>query len=241
MYSSAALRAAHCSLLLASSSVVALAMSAGIAPARDDDGRFFDRDSRFFDHDSLIISSSTYDPTKGAVASLMVGTPLPDTATKTAPAIADNNYVTVWNNASVDGSFGVTSPIELMDVDTFSGRVRHSFAVPTDEVVTSFSSKSELGLHFIRDWRGRHLVFVAYAGAGVGALDVSNSDAVAGQDPTNPVTFAFGNNYAFHRTIVSMDDYGKLAYTPTIDYGGNNGRSALLGSNGLYYCSRQCK
>jgi hypothetical protein len=34
--------------------------------ARDDDDR------RFFDHGSLVISSSTYDPTKGAVASLMV-------------------------------------------------------------------------------------------------------------------------------------------------------------------------
>src|SRR5580700_10599638 len=122
-----------------------------------------------------------------------------------------------------------------MDVDAFSGRVRHRLAVPIDEVVTSFSSKSELGLHFIRDWRGPHLVFVAYAGAGVGALDVSNSDAVAGQDPTNPVTFAFGSSYAFHRTIVSMDDYRRFAYTPTIAYGGNNGRSALLGSNGLYY------
>jgi hypothetical protein len=129
----------------------------------------------------------------------------------------------------------VTSPIELMDVDAFSGRVRHRLAVPTDEVVTSFSSKSELGLHFIRDWREPRLVFVAYAGAGVGALDVSNSDAVAGQDPTNPVTFAFGSSHAFHRTIVSMDDYRRFAYTPTIAYGGNNGRSALLGSNGLYY------
>jgi hypothetical protein len=64
---------------------------------------------------------------------------------------------------------------------------------------------------------------------------VSNSDAVAGQDPTNPVTFAFGSSYAFHRTIVSMGDDRRLVYTPTIDYGGNNGRSALLGSNGLYY------
>jgi hypothetical protein len=64
---------------------------------------------------------------------------------------------------------------------------------------------------------------------------VSNSDAVGGQDPTNPVTFAFGSSYAFHRTIVSMDDYRRFAYTPTIAYGGNNGRSALLGSNGLYY------
>src|SRR5580700_993481 len=122
-----------------------------------------------------------------------------------------------------------------MDVDAFSGRVRHRLAVPIDEVVTSFSSKSELGLHFIRDWRGPHLVFVAYAAAGIGALDVSNSDAVAGQDPTNPVTFAFGLTHAFHRTVVSMDAYGDFAYTPTTDYGGNNGRSALLGSNGLYY------
>src|ERR1700730_1422053 len=229
MYCSTYPRAAHHSLLFASCSLVTLAMSAGIATARDDDHR------RFFDHGSLVISSSTYDPTKGAVASLMVGTPLPDTATQTVPAVADNNYVAVWNNASVDGSFGVTSPIELMDVDAFSGRVRHRLAVPTDEVVTSFSSKSELGLHFIRDWRERRLVFVAYAGAGVGALDVSNSDAIAGQDPTNPVTFAFGSSYAFHRTIVSMDDYRRFAYTPTIAYGRNNGRSALLGSNGLFY------
>jgi len=80
-----------------------------------------------------------------------------------------------------------------------------------------------------------HIVFVGYAGAGVGALDVSNSDAVPGQDPTNPVTFAFGPTYAFARTIVSMDALGNLSYTPTIDYGGNNGRSALLGASGLYY------
>jgi hypothetical protein len=49
------------------------------------------------------------------------------------------------------------------------------------------------------------------------------------------VTFAFGSNYAFPRTIVSMDGNGHFTYTPTIAYGGNNGRSALLGSNGLYY------
>ena len=85
------------------------------------------------------------------------------------------------------------------------------------------------------DAYGPHLVFVGYAGAGVGAVDASNSDAVAGQDPTNPVTFALGSNYAFARTIVSMDRNGAFSYTPTIAYGGNNGRSGLLGSNGLYY------
>jgi hypothetical protein len=185
---------------------------------------------------SLVISSSTYSASQGAVTSLAVGSPLPDTATATIPAVAGNDYVNVWNNASVDGSFGVTSAIQLTDINPTSAQVLSTISVPTNQVVTSFSSKSELGLHFVVDSSGAtHLVFVAYAGAGVGAIDVSNSDAVAGQDPTNPVTFAFGSNYAFARTIVSMDALGNFSYTPTIDYGGNNGRSALLGSNGLYY------
>lgn len=186
-------------------------------------------------HNSLVISSSTYDRTAGAVASLAIGTPLASSATATASAVAGNDYVTVWNNESVDASFGVTSPIQLTDIDPTSGVVLSKVTVPTNQVVTSFPSKSEVGLHITSDASGPHLVFVGYAGAGVGALDVSNSDAVAGQDPTNPVTFAFGSSYAFARTIVSMDGGGHFSYTPTIDYGGNNGRSALLGSSGLYY------
>jgi hypothetical protein len=200
----------------------------GVAQADQDFGPFLHPGS-------LVISSSTYDRTQGAVASLTIGTPLAGTATATTPAIADNNYVTVWNNDTADGSFGVTSLIRLTDVEPHSGHVFDSIIVPTDQVATSFSSKSELGLHVSRGRDGAHLVFVGYAGADVGALDVSNSDAVVGQDPTNPVTFAFGPQHSFHRTIVSMDERGHFTYTPTIDYGGNNGRSALLGSNGLYY------
>jgi hypothetical protein len=193
-------------------------------------------DDSFLRPGTLIISSSNYEGRIGAVASLAVGiTPLANTNTATIPAISDNNYVTVWNNDTVDASFGVTSPIFLTAVDPKSGRVLNRLSVPTGQVVTSFSSKSELALHLGQDERGNHLVFAGYAEAGVGALDVSNSDAVAGQDPTNPVSFAFGSNYAFHRTIVSLDDDGQLSYTPTINYGGNNGRAALLGSNGLYY------
>jgi hypothetical protein len=187
------------------------------------------------EHDSLIISSSTYERNKGAVSTLAIGTTLPDSATATTLAVASSNYVTVWNNATVDASFGVTSPIELSDVDASSGRPLHRTRVPEEAVVTSFSSKSELGLHIANDGRGSRVVFVGYAGAGVGAIDVSNSDAVPGQDPTNPVTFAFGTNYAFPRTVVAMDEHGRFVYTPTVDYGGNNGRSALLAPNGLYY------
>src|SRR3984885_11608045 len=193
-------------------------------------------DDSFLKPGSLVISSSNYEGSIGAVASLVVGvTPLANTNTATIPAVSDNNYVTVWNNDTVDASFGVTSPIFLTAVDPHSGRVLNRLNVPTDQVVTSFSSKSELALHLSQDEHGNHLVFVGYAGSGVGALDVSNSDAVAGQDPTNPVSFAFGSDYAFHRTIVSLDDDGHFSYTPTINYGGNNGRAALLGSNGLYY------
>jgi hypothetical protein len=192
-------------------------------------------DEEFLRSDTLVISTSTYDRSQGAVASLKVGTTLPDTATATTTAIADNSYVTVWNNESVDASFGVTSPIRMLDVDPRSGRVLGSLEIPPNQVVTSFSSKSELGLHLAQDREGSHLVFVGYASPGIGGIDVSNSDAVAGQDPTNPVTFAFGPEYAFHRTIVSINSDGRLSYTPTIDYGGNNGRSALLGSDGLYY------
>ena len=188
----------------------------------------------------------TYDKTRGPVATLKVGTTLPNKATATTQAVAGNDYVNVWNNASVDGSFGVTSAIQLTDVDLSNGKVFRTMQVPTDQVVTSFSSKSELGLHVLNNWPTVKVVFVGYAGAapanglnppavGVGLLDVSNSDAVPGQDSTNPVTFAFGNTYAFRRTIVSVDEKGSITYTPTNDYGGNNGRSALLGSNGLYY------
>ena len=184
---------------------------------------------------SLVISSSTYERTEGAVASLTTGSPLAGSAKATSAAIAGNNYVDVWENETVDASFGVTSPIQLTDIEPHSGHVFNTVSVPTDQVVTSFPSKSELGLNITDDSNGRHLVFSGYAGAGSGALDVSNSDAVPGQDPTNPVTFAFGSHYAFARTIVAIDEHGQFTYTPTINYGGNNGRAALLGSNGLYY------
>jgi hypothetical protein len=211
--------------------MIALCASSDIARADHDEEAEHD----VLRPQSLVISSTTYDSSQGAVASLKVGSPIPNTATATIPAVAGNDYVNIWNNAAVDGSFGVTSAIELTTVEPNSGHVLNRARVRSDEVVTSFSSKSELGLHFAKDRDGGHLVFVAYAGAGVGALDVSNSDAVPGQDPTNPVTFAFGSKYAFARTIVSVNDDGDFRYTPTINYGGNNGRSALLAPDGLYY------
>jgi hypothetical protein len=217
-----------CAALLAGASALALAAQSEAA---------FAAKGQQILHNSLVVSSSTYDRSQGAIASLTAGTTvLANSATATTTAIADNSYINTWNNESADASYGVTSAITLLNVNATTGAIRHTIPVPTNQVVTSFPSKSELGLHITYDAANSpHVVFVGYGKAGVGALDISNSDAVAGQDPTNPVTFAFGANYAFPRTIVSMDVLGNFKYTPTIDYGGNNGRSALLGSNGLYY------
>lgn len=187
-----------------------------------------------FEPGTLVISSTTYDKTQGDVATLSKGS-LIGTTNKAVTAVAGNNYVDVWDNDSVDGNFGVTSAIRLSDVDPVTGRVRHSGVVPTDQVVTSFSSKSEGGIRITQAWPNARLVIVGYAGAGIGRFDVSNSDAVAGQDLSNPVTIAFGSDYAFARTVVSIDSEGNIGYTPTIAYGGDNGRGGLLGSNELYY------
>lgn len=226
--------------LLTSCSLLALGTS--LTSVRADDFGFGSPAGEFGSHGcamlpgSVVVSSSTYDRHQGAIASLKVGvTQLANTDTATVAATASNLYPVVWNNEQADASFGVTSPIQLTDIDVFNGHPLCTIDVPTDQVVTSFSSKSELGLHAARDWRGSHITFMGYAGAGVGALDVSNADAVPGQDPTNPVTFAFGSKYAFHRTVVSLNDDGRFTYTPTIDYGGNNGRSALLSRDGFYY------
>ncbi len=55
---------------------------------------------------------------------------------------------------------------------------------PTSQIVTSFSSKSELGLNISKD--GRSVTFMGYL-AGVNQLDVSNANTPGAVDPTNPV------------------------------------------------------
>ena len=95
----------------------------------------------------------------------------------------------MFNNALVDGSFGVTAQI-FLDQLTPWGTPVSSLTVPTasraagDQMVTSFSSKSELALNLSTD--GRYVTFMGYV-APVGAIDVSNSNTPGVIDPTNPV------------------------------------------------------
>lgn len=96
-------------------------------------------------------------------------------------ATYDGTYPLVWNNDTVDGSFGITSKI-LLDQYTPGGQLVNSLEVPNssqngvplqkDQLVTSFSSKSELALNLSTD--GKYLTFMGYLSP-IDDLDVSNS------------------------------------------------------------------
>jgi hypothetical protein len=153
----------------------------------------------------------------------------------------------VWNNANSDPSFGVTSPIFLDDITT-DGFVVGTFPIPSDQIVTSFSSKSELALN--RSVDGRSLTFMGYRG-GVGCggstvsptrpnlLDVSNGNTPGVCDPTNPIISNFVSNpivpTAYYRAVAELDNDGNLSFTDGNAYSGDNGRAAIKGGNGLYY------
>ena len=153
----------------------------------------------------------------------------------------------VWNNANSDGSFGVTSPIFLDNITT-DGRALGTLPIPTDQIVTSFSSKSELALN--RSVDGRSITFMGYVG-GIGCggstvsptapnlLDVSASNTPGVCDPTNPVITTFQSNpvvpAAYYRAVAEVDADGHLSITDGNAYSGDNGRAAIKGGNGLYY------
>ena len=172
-----------------------------------------------FNSGDLVVSRSVY---QGTADTVTVGQTLPGGGA----AIADGSYPNVFNNATVDGSFGITSPI-FLDQITTSGLKIKTLAIDPTVITTSFSSKSELALNLTPDGTG--LTFMAYA-TGVNQLDVSNSNTPGIIEPGNPVT-----RTPTYRTVSQVNFDGSLQVTTTNAYAGNNGRAAILGANGLYY------
>jgi hypothetical protein len=151
---------------------------------------------------------------------------------KCATATADGTYPTVFENDVPDGSFGVTSSIFLDNLST-EGQLFGTLAVPSAEIVTSFSSKSELALNLSQD--GKSITFVGYRGGASpffptapNQLDVSNSNTPGVVDPTNPVVSQY------YRAVAEVGADGNIQYTDGNAYSGNNGRAAIK-ANGTYY------
>ena len=194
--------------------------------------------------DSLLVSMTTYQDV-GQVFGLIPGVcPIPAGA-----ANANGNVNNVWNNSSVDGQFGVTSPLQFQDLSATTGALLAATSLDPSQVVASFSSKSELGLSITSTKNGPVATVMAYtqAGAGypstaAGMLDVSNANNPYYNDQTNAASqFYKGSytDYAFNRSVIAVSADGSFTVTPTKAYGGDNSRAAVLAPNGLYYTGRE--
>jgi hypothetical protein len=219
---------------------VTIALAAG-ARADENHTRGFE-----FKPDTLVLSRSVYVGTPsllvpgvtllppGCVAGtvnvpLIAGGATPVAVTCSTP-IADGTFPDVFNNGAADGHFGITSPIFLDNLTT-DGHLLGTLAIPTDQIVTSFSSKSELAVN--RSVDGKSITFMGYRGApgfptAVNVFDVSNANTPGVIDPTNA---AVGQYY---RSVAEVDSHGHLQITEGNAYSGDNGRAAIKG-NGLYY------
>lgn len=204
-----------------------------------------EHDKRAFEPGNLVVSRSVY---AGSAETVGIGQTLPPgcvagtinvpliaggtTPVKVtcATAVADGSYPNVFTNDSPDGSFGVTAPI-FLDELTPRGEFVRSLSIDSTQLVTSFSSKSELALNLSDDRQS--LTFVGYRG-GAGfltspnQLDVSNSNTPGVVDPTNPVISQY------YRTVGEVDANGHVTFTEGNAYSGNNGRAAIK-ADGLYY------
>ena len=188
---------------------------------------------------NIVVSRSLY---SGVPSSVTVGQVLPPgcVANKTLKvtcgnAVTDGTFPTVFNNDGPDGSFGITSPIYI-DEMTPNGTLHNSIEVPNsatapggDQLVTSFSSKSEEALHLSTD--GTYLTFIDYV-APINTLDASNANTPAVVDPTNPVPSSV------YRAVATVNAQGQFSFTETNAYSGNNGRAAIYvntGGNNFFY------
>ena len=173
---------------------------------------------RFFAHGHIVVTESIY---AGYASLITPGVTILPTG---VPATANGSYPYVFNNALADSSFGITSPIYLLQL-TRSGRFLSRLPVPTSLLTTSFSSKSELAIHLSTE--GTSLTFLGYV-APVNTLDVSNSNTPGHVDLSNPVTSIF------QRAVGHVDVLGHVRAKPVNAYSGNNGRSVIL-SDWIYY------
>ncbi|HEX2903970.1 MAG TPA: hypothetical protein VHO01_10995 [Jatrophihabitans sp.] len=161
----------------------------------------------------------------------------PFNAGKCSVAAAGGSYPQVFDNSIPDGSFGLGSKIVLDELNPASGATVRSIEVPnstepwvragSDQMVTSFSSKSEGALTLSPD--GHDVTFMGYD-APVGGIDISNSDTPGVDDQSrNPAASRY------YRVVGDLGADGRLHYTLTNAFSGDNARAAIIGPRGLAY------
>jgi hypothetical protein len=155
-----------------------------------------------------------------------------------ATAVAPGSYPIVFNNDVSDGSFGVTEPIVLDELNPYSGRLIKEVPVPDDPangdyLTTSFSSKSELQV--IQSTDGQYDTFIGYV-APPGTIDASNANTPGEIDPT-----ISDSATPVYRAVAQVNAAGQFEFTETNAFSGDNGRAAILdpedGPNGTIFAA----
>ena len=205
--------------------LVTASVLAGLAVASAEGDSLFGGGSDIYPGNLLIARSVYATPNIVAGATgptgLTGGTQLPPgcTAGNCGSANTNGTYPQVFNNDEADSHFGITSPIYLDQVNPYTGHLINTITVPTNNVVTSFSSKSELALNLSTS--GRYVSFIGYA-ATPATVDVSNANTPDEIDPTNT------DPGPWYRVVTTLDSDGNFHYTETNAYTGDNGRAAII-------------
>jgi hypothetical protein len=140
-------------------------------------------------------------------------------------AVAPGTFPIVFDNSSSDGSFGVTQPIVLDEVNPTTGNVVKAVTVPDnpaggDYMTTSYSSKSELAINQSTD--GQWDTFVGYVAAPA-TIDASNANTPGEIDPTIKDSAT-----PTYRVVAQVNAAGQFDFTETNAFSGDNGRAAVL-------------
>ena len=157
-------------------------------------------------------------------------------------AVADGDYPYVFNNDTVDGSFGVTSKITLERDDAVGLPREHhrgaeQHASPgspprSDQMVTSFSSKSELALNLSTD--GKYVTFMGYNAA------VDTRRRLERQHARRYRPDQSADVGPYYRVVGELGQDGTFHFTETNAFSGDNGRAAILNDEsgaGLFYAA----
>ena len=145
-------------------------------------------------------------------------------------AVAAGTYPLVFNNDGVDGSFGVTQPIVLDELNPSNDSQIASSTVPNSTQAGIDLDLRPDGHQLLVEVRARpqpvdrrpvrHLHGLQRAG---GRADVSNSNTPGEVDPTNTA-----GPDAYYRAVAQLDGNSNFQFTETNAYSGNNGRAAIL-------------
>ena len=188
----------------------------------------------WFEPGNLVVSGSDYvgqaDLFTPGVTELPPG--CPTSAGGCTPAVADGTYPYVFNNDAVDGSFGVTSPI-FLDQITPDGHLVNTLRVPDGDWPVRRRCRPHGHQLLLQVGAGAEPVHQrprrdlhGLPDASRTRVDVSNSNTPGVIDPTNPVPGAY------YRVVAEVNQSGRIHFTLTNAYSGNNGRAAILNNSG---------